>query len=593
LKVPDLSKWQHDNHLIGLLLFAQLVDELLFDYTIDTYKVPALNSNSLCYELLHAIHGVESGYLERGVIAPLLEELEYNLGKDPVIREILGLHHEQYVNSLNIGDSLPDMKTKINYLVKRIENKYFDTCKSLLKKTISEQKEKDKINRLTRIFITELVNEGYSPGCIYFENLRFFFEGPFPEKIDSLKLLDRYFECFDKKEKEWNIIFWGEGNFSLISKFIKKIDIVICETVPSLTFRDKVDEFFKRDPNFPICLMVRSVKALDAIKARQIAENELLMVDSLVKYHVHRRGLCWKDEVLCYTTDQKYFTVCRRPISPVMKRPDRPAEKLSTLVDETLSAITNEMLTDGSLERLIRALRLHSTALDAASPQNQILDFWTAIEILLPPSKEKEGKSRIEQIADLLTPFITEAYAAKLATDLYRSIKASGEEAMKILEKIKIGDNKVDKCMALFSIKKNEKIREELYKRFEWHPILKNRIYFLFSRFNSSKTIARTLKDHMQRISWQIRRIYRTRNLIIHSGEILPYLNILVENLHSYLDRVFDLIHTKVTRSSHRLTLDEIALEIKLEHDAHIKLLEKSDDLECTEENYKRFLFGG
>lgn len=590
MKVPELSKWKRDSDLIGLLFFAQLIDELLFDYTIDTYKVPALNSNSICYELLHAIYEVESGYLEQGAIAPILEELQYSLQKDPVIKEILGRHYEEYIISLNTRDPFPATKTKIEYLKNRIEKEYFQTCKTLLKKTISGQKEKEKINRLTRVFVTELINMGYSPRYIYFENLRFFFKGPFPEKIDSLKAIDKYFECFNGKEKEWNIIFWGNRNFGFISKFIEKIDVEICKTVPSLAFRDKVDEFLKEDPPFLICLIVRNVKALDAIRAREIAENKLLIVDSLVKYHVHRHDLGWKDEVLCYTTDERYYTVCKRPIPPAMKRPDRPTEKLSKLVDETFSAIATEMLAEDSLKRLLRALRLHNIALKAGSPENQILDFWSAIEILLPPSKE--GKSRIEQIADSMTPFIAGGYAAKLAADLYKSVKVTGEETMKKLKKIRIGDNEVDKCMALFSIKKNEKLREELYKLFEWHPLLKNRIYFLVSKFNSTKTIANTLNAHRQRVSWQIMRIYRTRNLIIHSGKTLPYLDILVENLHSYLDRVFDLICIKATRSSHPLSIDEIVLEIKLEQKSHIKMLERMGDLECTEENYKRLLFG-
>ena len=31
-------------------------------------------------------------------------------------------------------------------------------------------------------------------------------------------------------------------------------------------------------------------------------------------------------------------------------------------------------------------------------------------------------------------------------------------------------------------------------------------------------------------------RIYRNRNLIIHNGDSMPYLALLVENLHSYVD---------------------------------------------------------
>ena len=37
-------------------------------------------------------------------------------------------------------------------------------------------------------------------------------------------------------------------------------------------------------------------------------------------------------------------------------------------------------------------------------------------------------------------------------------------------------------------------------------------------------------------------RIYRNRNLIIHNAKTTPYLNLLIENLHSYVDTFMDYI---------------------------------------------------
>ena len=43
MKYPNLEKWKYGSELEGLLFFAQVVEELLFDYKIDIYKVPAMN----------------------------------------------------------------------------------------------------------------------------------------------------------------------------------------------------------------------------------------------------------------------------------------------------------------------------------------------------------------------------------------------------------------------------------------------------------------------------------------------------------------------------------------------------------------------
>lgn len=44
------------------------------------------------------------------------------------------------------------------------------------------------------------------------------------------------------------------------------------------------------------------------------------------------------------------------------------------------------------------------------------------------------------------------------------------------------------------------------------------------------------VEKHAERVKWQIMRIYRNRNLIIHNGDNMPYLELLIENLHSYVD---------------------------------------------------------
>jgi hypothetical protein len=44
------------------------------------------------------------------------------------------------------------------------------------------------------------------------------------------------------------------------------------------------------------------------------------------------------------------------------------------------------------------------------------------------------------------------------------------------------------------------------------------------------------VEKHAERVKWQIMRIYRNRNLIIHNGSSMPYLSLLIENLHSYVD---------------------------------------------------------
>ena len=120
MKAPNLNKWSLSSEVEGLLFFAQLVDELLFDYTIDTYKMPALNTRLLAHELYSALIEHEDSTLRYGAIEPIVNELRDRLKKDPVVREILKDYFEEFVRSLTVSQkNLSDLKTSISFLINK------------------------------------------------------------------------------------------------------------------------------------------------------------------------------------------------------------------------------------------------------------------------------------------------------------------------------------------------------------------------------------------------------------------------------------------------------------------------------------------
>ena len=64
--------------------------------------------------------------------------------------------------------------------------------------------------------------------------------------------------------------------------------------------------------------------------------------------------------------------------------------------------------------------------------------------------------------------------------------------------------------------------------------------YFSSHVFKDSKSIYEYLQRHEKLIRWHIMRIYRNRNMIVHSGAYMPYRDMIVENLHFYVDVLLD-----------------------------------------------------
>lgn len=65
------------------------------------------------------------------------------------------------------------------------------------------------------------------------------------------------------------------------------------------------------------------------------------------------------------------------------------------------------------------------------------------------------------------------------------------------------------------------------------------------------------LNAHTRRVGWQIRRIYRARNMIVHCGITPSYINLLIENIHDYLDHIIRKIISLVSDSQKILSIEQ------------------------------------
>ena len=84
MKKGNLEHWKNIPECTNLLLFSQLVSELLFDYSIPSNRVSTLNSHYLCLDALSAIKSIDYDGVPEGTLKPIMEELYSVLSKDPL-----------------------------------------------------------------------------------------------------------------------------------------------------------------------------------------------------------------------------------------------------------------------------------------------------------------------------------------------------------------------------------------------------------------------------------------------------------------------------------------------------------------------------
>jgi len=73
------------------------MEELLFDYTLDSYKPSALNAPFLCVEALRLIDDIENKIIEPKNLTHVLLELEWSIHSDKIAKALLDVDLEYYV----------------------------------------------------------------------------------------------------------------------------------------------------------------------------------------------------------------------------------------------------------------------------------------------------------------------------------------------------------------------------------------------------------------------------------------------------------------------------------------------------------------
>jgi hypothetical protein len=93
----------------------------------------------------------------------------------------------------------------------------------------------------------------------------------------------------------------------------------------------------------------------------------------------------------------------------------------------------------------------------------------------------------------------------------------------------------------------------DLFKFASPHPLLCNRVKMLWDSLHDPATLGAELNSSKQRLEWQMARIYRARNLIVHHGVEAPYMAVLLDHLHFYFSIALSrILHGLSTNSTWR-----------------------------------------
>jgi len=587
MKFRSLKKWEHTEDLGGLIFFAQLLEELLFDYSLDTYKPSAMNSSTLCIEAISLIRDIESNIIDKSNLSHILKELLTNLKSDEVAIHLIPIKYESIFKKLsNEKTTTTEINTLLQLIYSHIKlDKYKQKTEELLQEAVKNPSEKDRIRALTRNYVTTLINTGYSTQFLYPCARMYFYWNN--NKISTTEDIKGFINLVSGNPQEYAAIFKANSLFNEIKDSCKAFDIQITQELPEEIFVLTKQKLItkKKDEVF---LIDNKIKAMDVHSARDIAERTMEKISTLYGIFHHKEEATWDSNPILINLETKKHRVVPRSNNPMLMCADSRKEDAASKLNDF---INNFSLEKKSFSKFNRATDLHSLALRSDSPENQLLNLWIGLETIVP-SNANQQKAKINNIIDSILPFLSLVYidilVEKLIYDLSIWRRSVYLDAIKDIN----GKNEKIKILKLLILSENSEKREFLFSELRDFHLLRNRAHYFSKIFTSSSKISKVIETHWQRVDWQIRRIYRTRNLIVHAGHTPSYIGVLIKNSHDYLDITLKIISKLACDKDKFNSIDGIFKYIEMRFNEYINQLKKSD-INTDKDNIEELIFPG
>ena len=234
---------------------------------------------------------------------------------------------------------------------------------------------------------------------------------------------------------------------------------------------------------------------------------------------------------------------------------------------------------------IIKAMDMHLDALNCKNAQTMLRTFWTALEALVFTSDEAEQK---ESTKFALLHIIQKTYILKQFRLIYEQLTVA------ITDSDFWKEMGVENFAQFVSSFMSSQADDEGFKKYtaqlSTNPLLRTRIYRFRKELSTAKNILKKTENHKEKVSWQIDRIYRTRNLSTHAGVSMPYVNEILFNVHNYFDYVVNYIVCKLENGHYIQNISALVFEAKTDNQIHNEFLKKAGEI--TEDNYLHALFG-
>lgn len=521
----------HFNPSLLERLFIEKGLELLYKDTIDTYRLRLHNPKTIIQELHQICKEAKAGVLTNNIYAistagealAVLKNcndgLEFNsIARDyfeKLIKNSKSENHDRIIQACNL--LLRDNK---NY-----QNKLFDLIKEKIDvfalDNIANTDDRKKFILLLHYLCIELVNLGFTKQYLYH-----FFRTIFVHAGNSTMSFDDRYNIWKrlgiKKAENFKVIYPITGKsfqFNTLKKIDPKYEQITRSykyTLPSST-SNRVIDFLDENKGK---LVAVKVKSLDHFKAVELSRAKL--ANDLDLCH-----LGFNNQIV--NIGSKAVVVGSKDPSKASTLPSnyqidgyiRSSQDVFESLLKKFKKIKRNNVDDESLDKIISAIRYLRTGSESPELESKLLNYWIGLEYIFTSLNTDEKP--IERMRQYLPVCHAVIYPKRNLFEFHKSLERLGMEIHIPTFNPSLNYLTRPNTFSLQIIPNTD------------NELLKFRSEFYRSWAENPKNIDNAINKHKQNLEWNITRLYRIRNAIVHNAAVTNSIYANVSHIKYYL----------------------------------------------------------
>lgn len=515
-------------------LFIEKGLELLYKDTIDTYRLRLHNPKTIVKELINICQAAKDGSLTNNIYAATTSNEVISLLRESIDGLQFNLINRKYYLDL-IKNVKPDNYSRIIQASKLVlhdnneyQNSLFVQIKDILDTQLALDTQKKQLILLIQYLCVELINLGYTKQYLYF-----FFRTIFVHIKDNQLTFEKRYETWrnlgDKQKEKFKVIYNILGD-SFQYRDMEKIDSAYQQV--NKKYRVKL----------PHSISERISKYLDDRKEGNLISIEVETLDHFKAIEVSRAKIASDLDLYHFGYNNRLFRIDNQAVvigdvdpSKASTLPSnyqidgyiRNSQDIFNRFLEKIGKLEENNVSKESIDKIVSAIRYLRTGSESPELETKLLNYWIGLEYIFTSFNDNE--KTIDRICKYFPVCHALIYVKRNLYDFHKAIERidlQGEITNYVSNLDYLTDYQTYNTVIQKSSNQLMVFRAEYYQKFVEDP----------------GNIQRTLDKHLENLKWNLIRLYRIRNEIVHNAAVKNSIYANVSHIKYYLTFVLNSI---------------------------------------------------